>query len=111
MTEAVLENEAEFNRFLSEVEGAAPGLSIEEVYDYFGYLAEDFTEEQNKSILRRIKMGQARAKKKAVDSLFSNMSYKGGDRACLEYLERFGSEWEKDNVGPGGITGFKVVLD
>jgi len=96
-------------RTLQEVVHLSRGLTVEEVLASFGMDLEDLAE-QDETFKRDFKIafmkGRASGKREAIDKLFNQMTNaKGGDKACLEYLSRFGDKWSDEAEG---ITGFSM---
>ena len=85
-------------RTFQEIEAAAPGLTDEEVLAMYGLTHSDLESEDDKADFRMACLrGRARAKKKAIDMLFNQMANtKGGKEACMEFLKRFGSDWNEE---------------
>ena len=102
---------------LVEVEELCPSMSPNEVLDYYALTVEDLKETSTPDLEWfniAFKRGRTRARCKASDYLFRAMADKNGGVACVEYLARFGSEWEAPIEGtPLGNKkfSFNVVLD
>lgn len=102
-----------FQNLLNDAENHAPGLSDDEVFAILGIAKDEFKDkpDQLAELTHVMLRGRAMANKKAVDFLFGQMSSRGGEKACIDYLKRFGAEWpenaeyESDKVGS-----FKVII-
>lgn len=98
-----------FEQTLLDAEGSAPGLSNEEVCAILDIDFDELEEAEQKALTRAMVRGRAIANKTAVDYLFNSMRTKGGERACVDYLRRFGADWPSDgeydsNKGGGTFT-------
>lgn len=96
-------------RTLHEVTHLARGLTLEEVLASFGMDSQDL-DDQDDNFKRDFRIafmkGRANGKREAIDKLFNQMSNaKGGEKACLEYLQRFGEKWSDEQ---DSITGFTM---
>lgn len=102
---------------LLEIEQFAYGMGEKEVLDYFALTIEELQSADTpdlKYFYMAFKRGRARAKRKAVDQLFSCMGDKNGAQACVAYLRSFASEWPSDSEVAGASSGkfsFNVVMN
>ena len=88
--------EPTFEDVLADAENMAPGLSDEEVFAILNIVKDDLEKDQMDQLTLYMLRGRAMANKKAVDYLFGQMSSKGGEKACIDYLKRFGEKWPED---------------
>ena len=83
-------------------------MTFDEICAYFLIIPEDVTPAERKIVDMAINRGKAKGIKRATDKLFTNMSdSKQGVQACLSYLKRFSTEFNKevdDNEGAGGVS-------
>lgn len=102
---------------LYEIEDFAPGLTEQEVLDYYALdlrEVQSLESEDYKYFTIAYKRGVSKAKHKAVDSLLKSMDVKGGSQASLAFLRTFAELWPSDSdvlTNPNGNFNFKVVLE
>jgi len=97
--------------FFDKVEDYSAGLSEEEVLLALGTPLSRLNEIEKSTFKEAFAIGRAKAKKRAVDNLFSTMRDKGGQQASLAYLTRFSKEWSEEGTGvpPTGNFTFTVT--
>ena len=97
--------------WFNQVEDYAAGLSEEEVLIALGTPLSKLNDIEKTTFKEAFAIGRAKAKKRAVDHLFSAMRDKGGQQASLAYLTRFSKEWSEEDTGvpPTGNFTFTVT--
>ena len=89
-------------------------MTFDEICAYFLIIAEDVSPAERKIVDMAINRGKAKGIKRATDKLFTNMSDgKQGVQACLSYLKRFSTEFNKevdDNEGASGGTSYNINI-
>lgn len=94
---------------LAEVPMLARGMTKKEVLANFGFTESDLLDEDEDfqaDFEIAFTRGRSKAKSDAINKLFSQMdNSRGGDKACLAYLQRFGEKWTDED---DGITGFSM---
>ena len=96
-----------------EIEAMCP-MTFDEICAYFLIIPEDVSPAERKIVDMAINRGKAKGIKRATDKLFTNMSDgKQGVQACLSYLKRFSTEFNKevdDNEGASGGTSYNINI-
>jgi len=89
-------------------------MTFDEICAYFLIIPEDVSPAERKIVDMAINRGKAKGIKRATDKLFTNMSDgKQGVQACLSYLKRFSTEFNKevdDNEGASGGTSYNINI-
>jgi hypothetical protein len=96
--------------WLNRAEDASAGLSPDEVLVMLATPRSRLNPVELEWFNTACATGRAKAKKIAVDNLFSSMRDKGGQQASLAYLVRFADGWTEEGSGiaPGGNFTFTV---
>lgn len=96
--------------WFNKVEDYAAGLSEEEVLLALGTPLSRLNDAEKALFKEAFQIGRARAKKLAVDNLFSSMRDKGGQQAALAYLTRFSREWSEEGTGVPAAGNFTFTV-
>ncbi len=99
---------------LMEIEDFCSSLTPQEVLDYYGLDYENLANEQptdRKWFDIAFKRGRSKSKRIASDRLFKTMQDKNGAASCIEYLKRFGKEWEPDLPGDNASGSFSFNVN
>ena len=85
-----------FQNLLIDLQASSPGLSDAEVYAVLNVDPSTYDDDQQKQMQAALLRGRALAKKSVMDSMFTHMKGKGGEKLCIDYMRRFADEWPAD---------------
>ena len=96
--------------FFNKVEDAAAGMSESEICMLLGVPMSRLNDIEKQTFKTAFECGRAKAKKIAIDNLFSSMRDKGGQQASLAYLTRFADGWSEEGSGIPANANFTFTV-